>query len=155
MVACDGIIRTQGIGCCPECFTADTHGLLEPFKIYDVADLAQDIQNLTRLLAQMVIARSEHAKAIRSLRADMAAVVEENALLRGRVMDLEEDEEEVDAATKKRLLTEAIQEARALVHDLPERVRELEDVARAIEARLKIRRIPKDKRPKELTSGDG
>jgi chromosome segregation ATPase len=155
MVDCDATIRDKGLGCCPDCFEHDTHGLLEPFKIYDVADLAQDVQNLTRLLAQMVIARSEHAKAIRSLRADVAAVIEENALLRGRVTDLEEDEEEVDKATKHRLITEALGEVRKLVHDLPERVRELEDVARALEAHLKLRRRPKERRPKELTSGNG
>ena len=155
MVDCDATIREKGLGCCPDCFTADTHGLLEPFKIYDVADLAQDIQNLTRLMAQMVIARGEHAKAIRSLRADVGGLVEENALLRGRVQRLETGEEKADAATKERLLTEVLTEVRGLVHALPERVRELEDVARALEAHLKLKRKPKTQRPKELTSGDG
>ena len=155
MVDCDITIREKGLGCCPDCFEADTHGLLDQFRVVDVAELAQEISNLTRLLAQMVIARSEHAKAIRSLRADVAAVIEENALLRGRVTDLEEDEEEVDKATKRRLITEALGEVRKLVHDLPERVREVEDCIVGIEQRLKIRRRPKAQRPKELTSGDG
>jgi uncharacterized protein YoxC len=155
MVDCDATIREKGVGCCPDCFTADTHGLLEPFKIYDVADLAQDIQNLTRLMAQMVIARSEHAHVIRGLMADVDGVVEENALLRGRVQELEAREEMADARVKTALIKQALHEVRAIVRDLPERVRELEDVARALEDRLKIRRIPKDKRRKELTSGNG
>lgn len=155
MVDCDATIKEKGLGCCPDCFTNDTHGLLEPFKIYDVADLAQDIQNLTRLMAQMVIARGEHAKAIRSLRADMAATIEENALLRGRVQQLEAREEMVDERTKRNLVVAALTEVRSVVRDLPERVRELEDVARALEAHLKLKRKPKARRPKELTSGNG
>lgn len=146
METCDVTIRETGQGCCPDCFLSDTHGLLEQFRPIDVAELAQEVQNLTRLLAQMVIARSEHAKAIRSLRADMAATIQENALLRGRLQELERSEERVDAGTKASLIQEAIKEARGLVAALPERVKELEDVAVAIEAKLGLIRKPRGKR---------
>lgn len=146
METCDRTIRETGSGCCSDCFISDTHGLLDQFRPIDVAELAQEVTNLTRLLAQMVIARTEHAKAIRSLRADMAATIQENALLRGRVSELEQIEETADIVDKRLLLAEVLSEVRTLVEALPERVKELEDVAVAIEAKLGLVRKPKAKR---------
>ena len=89
MADCDAHIKEHGRGCCGSCFVQDTHGLLDRFKVIDVADLAQELDNHSRLIAQMVIARSEHANVIRQLRADVGRMLEENALLHGRVRELE------------------------------------------------------------------
>lgn len=146
METCDVHIREHGVGCCPACFTDDTHGLLDQFRPIDVAELAQEIQNLTRLMAQMVIARTEHAKAIRSLRAESAAAIQENAFLRGRVQELEHREEMADERTKRNLIVAALTDVRTIVRNLPERVTELEHVAEALEAHLKLVRKPKENR---------
>jgi hypothetical protein len=68
MSACDLHIRAYGKGCCEACFEQDTHGLLDKFKVIDVGDHQQELENLTRLAAQAVIARGEHANAIRQCR---------------------------------------------------------------------------------------
>ena len=149
MAECDAHIREHGQGCCTECFEHDTHGLLDKFKVIDVSDLAQEVQNLQRLMAQMVIARSEHAKVIRQLMADTTGLVQENAILRGTINELVRREEMVDERTKRNLITAALQEVRTIVRNLPERVQELEDVAAGLERHLKLVRKPKDKRSKE------
>jgi hypothetical protein len=133
---CDRHIREEGTGCCDACFTRDTHGLLEHQA---PTDLPRAVENLNRLGAQMVIARHEHAQAIRRLRAEMAEIIQEVALVRGRL-------EEADRTVRRTLLNDVIDETRRLVRDLPERVKELEDVAAALEAHLKLRRKPKSDR---------
>jgi flagellar hook-basal body complex protein FliE len=148
MASCDAWIKETGQGCCPECFTHDTHGLLDRFKVVDVAELAQEADNHSRLIAQMVIARSEHAKAIYQLRAQVDSLTES-------VAKLEAKQDRVDEGEKRHLLTEVMAEVRKAVHALPERVQELEDVAVALEGRLGLRRRPKSARPKALGSGDG
>jgi hypothetical protein len=146
MQACDATIRQTGAGCCAACFEADTHGLLDKFRVIDVADHAQEIQNLTRLAAQTVIGFGEHAKAIRRLQADYTALVEENALLRGKLQEWEHTEATIDQRVKARLMTAVLGEVRTLVQNLPERVQELEDVVRALENHFGLRRRPKGRR---------
>lgn len=133
---CDAQIREAGTGCCDACFSRDTHGLLEH---QTPTDMRQAIENLNRLGAQMVIARHEHAQAIRRLRAEMAQLIEEMALLRGRL-------EEADRTVRRTLLNDVVDETRRLMRDLPDRVKELEDVAAALEAHLKLHRKPKSER---------
>jgi uncharacterized coiled-coil protein SlyX len=139
MVACDATIRTEGHGCCPECFDTDTHGLLDKFKVIDVAVQEQQIQNLNRLAAQTVIGFSEHAKTIRRLLADVDRLTRENAEMRGRL-------DRAEPGEKQRLLHEVMDTARAAVRNLPERITEVEQCLAAIEERLKIRRVPKSRR---------
>jgi uncharacterized protein Yka (UPF0111/DUF47 family) len=102
---------------------------------------SQEIANLNRLAAQTVIARSEHAMAIRTLQAEVDRISAALARIEGR-LDREEPGE------KKRLLQEVMTEVRTAVHSLPERVKELEDVAVGLERHLKIVRRPKEKRSK-------
>lgn len=148
MAQCDALIREHGHGCCDSCFEEDTHGLLDKFKVIDVADHAQELQNLTRIAAQTVIGFGEHAKAIRTLRAETAGLIQENALLRGRIQELEQHEAEalVDTRVKARLLKEVMAQVRTVVARLPERVKELEDVATALEIHLGLQRRPKASR---------
>jgi hypothetical protein len=127
---CDRHIREAGTGCCDVCFTRDTHGLLDH---QTPTDLRRAVQNLNRLGAQMVIARHEHAMAIRRLQAEMAELIREMALIRGRL-------EEADRTVRRTLLNDVIDETRRLMRDLPDRVKELEDVAVALETHLKLRR---------------
>jgi hypothetical protein len=146
MQACDAIIRAEGRGCCGQCFETDPHGLLDKFKVIDVADQQQEIQNLTRVAAQAVIAFGEHAKEIRRLRAESSGHVEEIALLRGRLSALEAGEERADATVKQRLLVEVMTEVRKVVQALPERVQEVEECIIALEKKLKLTRRPKGQR---------
>jgi hypothetical protein len=134
---CDEHIREAGTGCCDACFTRDTHGLLENET---PTDLRRAVENLHRLGAQMVIARHEHAQAIRRLRADMAGLIEEVALIRGRL-------EEADRTVRRTLLNDVIDETRQLMRDLSGRVKELEDVAVGLETHLKLRRKSRSERP--------
>lgn len=53
MEACDLTIRRSGHGCCPACFDADTHGLLDKFKRIDVGVQAQEIESLTRRVQEL------------------------------------------------------------------------------------------------------
>lgn len=138
---CDEHIREHGSGCCDACFTRDTHGLLTSGE------------GLTRLVAQLVIARHEHARTIRMLIADVSRLIEENALLRGRVDELERQEQRTDAMDKRRLLVEALGYVRSMVHDLPERIEEVEDCVRALETHLRLRRRPKAVRQKAIGPG--
>jgi len=133
---CDQHIREAGTGCCDACFTRDTHGLLDH---QTPTDLRQAVENLNRLSAQMVIARHEHAQAIRRLRAETTELIQEVALIRGRL-------EEADRTVRRTLLNDVVDETRRLVRDLPDRIKELEDVAAALEAHLKLRRKPKGER---------
>jgi hypothetical protein len=139
MVACDATIRESGDGCCEGCFLRDTHGLLDKFKVVDVADLSQEVSNLDRLMAQMVLARHEHANAIRQLRAQNDQMAEAIARLEAR-------QETVDGKVQVKLLAEVLVEVRHIVRNLPERVAELEEVAEALEAKLKLTRRPKEQR---------
>ena len=140
---CDIHIRDEGTGCCDACFERDTHGLLEGAA---PADLAQSIDNLHRLAAQMVLARHEHAKAITRLRADVSSLIEEVALLRGRVDESERRQATVDDRTKQAIIVAAMHEFRQYVRNLPERVQEVEDCVVGIEQHLKIRRKPPTER---------
>jgi hypothetical protein len=133
---CDARIRESGTGCCDACFTRDTHGLLDHET---PTDLRRAVENLNRLGAQMVIARHEHATAIRRLQAETASLVQEVALLRGRL-------EEADRTVRRTLLNDVVDETRRLMRDLPDRVKELEDVAIALETHLKLRRKPRTER---------
>jgi len=140
---CDRTIRETGAGCCERCFTADTHGLL---VAADRSEDHRDIANLTRLAAQAVIARGEHANAIRQLRAQVDALTETVAVMQAQA-------ERVDEGEKRRLLAEVMREVRAAVKSLPERVAELEEVAVGLERHLKIRRKPKAERQLALPPG--
>lgn len=142
---CDEHIKEHGQGCCGACFIRDTHGLLDKFKVIDVAEQQQDIENLHRLVAQMVIARSEHAKTIRGLMADMEAVVEQINLLRGK-------QERADEAEKRHLLTEVMTEVRAVVRELPERLAIVEKALPEIERRVGLRRKEAAFKPPPRTS---
>lgn len=150
LAECDEWIRETGHGCCDACFVNDTHGLL---RAGPVSEHAQEISNLTRLAAQMVLARHEHASAIRMLINDVGRLIEETALLRGRVAELELREERVDERTKRNLMLEAMHEVRVWVRGLPERVAELEDCVVGLERHLKLRRRPVAQRPKALGPG--
>lgn len=46
MEACDLTIRRSGHGCCPACFDADTHGLLDKFKAREIESLTRRVQEL-------------------------------------------------------------------------------------------------------------
>ena len=131
MAACDVVIRERGEGCCERCFQADTHGLLAGEE--EKSEHRQELDNLTRLAAQAVIARGEHAREIRRLQADVGRLTEEVALLRG-------DQERADEGEKKRLLAEVIAEVRVLVRDLPERVKIVELCIEGIERKLGLTR---------------
>jgi hypothetical protein len=92
---CDQHLREDGRACCSSCISADTHGLLRSLSA-DSTELGRRVTNVeketdehTKLLAQMVIFRTEAAKAIRQLRAAEQRHDEETALLRGRVEGLE------------------------------------------------------------------
>ena len=71
MTACDTSLRETGAPCCDRCIDEDAHGLLpsyhdEPVR-REVGNVRRDLTDLTRHAAETVIARSEHAKAIREL----------------------------------------------------------------------------------------
>jgi chromosome segregation ATPase len=146
MEQCDTAIRETGAGCCRDCFERDTHGLLDPFRIIDVRDLQQEVDNLTRLMAQTVIARGEHAKLLRRLQADANRLTEENAMLRARIIQMDRERDLVDEEMEVEMLTELLTRVREVVEALPERVAELEDCVAGIEGKLKLKRRPKEAR---------
>ncbi len=133
MPQCDVLIRETGKGCCPECFEQDTHGLLDKFKVIDVADHAQDTSNLNRLAAQTVIGFSEHAKAIRHLRADVDTMIEQLARIEGML-------ERAEPGEKRKLMREVMIEVRGVVQDLPERMGQIERALPELEAHVGLRR---------------
>ena len=146
MAECDVVIRTEGRGCCEQCFETDPHGLLDQFKVIDVADQQREIDNHTRLLAQTVIARGEHATAIRQLQAQVGTMAQAIAVLEAKL-------ERQDEGEKRRLMVEVMTEVRSVVRALPERVQEVEECIVALERKLKLVRRPKHDRPKELGPG--
>jgi len=143
MTACDAVVREQGHGCCEACFDRDTHGLLRR-ELVGAEQMQQEIDNLHRLMAQMVLARGEHARVIVGLRNEVGGLIEQIALLRG-------DQERQDEGEKRRLMAEVVREVRTAVHDLPERLGVVERCIEGIEGRLKLRRkaVPGELPPPE------
>jgi hypothetical protein len=154
MFGCDARIRETGQPCCDRCLPEDTHGLLPE---HGDVQIRREIANLIRVTAEQVIARTEHARAIRELRADVADLIGQVAGLRA---ELTEAVRSINARlavaepeVRHGLLVDVMTEVRQVVRDLPERLDEVEDCVVGIETHLKLRRKPKTARPKALPPG--
>jgi chorismate mutase len=153
---CDATIRDTGHGCCDTCFTHDTHGLLDDVPASVDVSLQVQVANLTRIVAQMVIARHEHAQAIGRLRASEGANIEQLARINGIVDDLARRLRLVEIAVTTGPLTE-LRQAVVDIDQMDDEMEALEDrvviierCLEAIEAKLKLKRR---KQPLALGTG--
>ena len=159
---CDKHLREQGRPCCATCSLAGTHGLL-PDASKDLGEqvgrVERQTEGHTKLLAQMVIFRSEAADAIRQLRAVEHRHQEEISQLRERVETLERlARQHFDATAQlveqfeERLAHSDANQAATYYTALQERVEILELCIEGIEKKfnLKRRTAPPEETPPEL-----
>jgi hypothetical protein len=102
-----------------------------------------EIQNLTRLAAQTVIARHEHANAIYKLRAEVERIVIAQAKIEARYDEWEQRTTELARATDIHLRAD-IDDMDDCVEELEHRVEQLERLLGQIERRLKLKRIKRE-----------
>lgn len=111
-----------------------------------MASVRQEVDDITRVLAELVIARREDTAGLRQLAAEVVRLSQENAALHAEIVELRRATAAVDATAKAAILDQLAADVRWAVFDLPTRLDDVEECIVGLEHHLRVKRRPKDQR---------